>query len=341
MIETLATLLIGFTVIALTILSMTYLRFMPGVPKSLIGLVACVVLCLALAGLQLHHLRHLQSGTEPLTVWHYVLLLFVVPPAFYFFSRDVLLPEVKLPKWAALHVLPLFLALWVPRALAIPAAFLIGAGYSVWLVRVVHGVRRKVKRFRFEMFFFALFAVMALIVLGVVVAMPWIGSSGFYAVYAVSIGLAVALVTAALLAFPDLPNDISEAAKLSYATSTLGGVDIEAQLAGLERLMGTDKLFRDENLTLSSLAEACGLSAHQLSELINTRFDVGFSRYVRELRVAEARRILTEDSRSSVLSIGMMCGFGSQSTFYAAFRDATGLSPAAFRRQQTGVGTPE
>lgn len=341
MIKLLATLLIGFSVTSLAILLTAYLRFMPAVQKSRLGAAACIGLCLALAGLQLHHLRHLIGGAEPLAHWHYVVLLFATPVTFFFFSRDIVLPGVPLSRWAALHVLPPALAFLLPASLAATAAFVVGAGYSLWLARVVAALRRHLRRFRFEMFFFGLFAAIATIVLAVVIALPWTGSSVFYLVYAIAIGLGVALVTGALLVFPDLPGDISDAAKLSYANSTLKGVDVAARTATLQRLMADDKLYRNENLTLSMLAEATQLSAHQLSELINTRFGMGFSRYVRELRVADARRILTEDRRSSVLSIGMMCGFGSQSAFYAAFRDATGLSPAAFRRQQAGSDGPE
>ncbi len=76
----------------------------------------------------------------------------------------------------------------------------------------------------------------------------------------------------------------------------------------------------------------CGDSA-SASELINTRFGHGFSRYVREQRVAEARRLLAEDDRSSVLSIGMSVGFRSQSNFYAAFREITGETPGGYRKR--------
>jgi AraC-like DNA-binding protein len=192
------------------------------------------------------------------------------------------------------------------------------------------------------MFFFGLFALVAVAVLILVVAMPWTGAGVFYLAYAASIGVALMLVTAALLVFPGILTDISDAAKLSYANTTLKGVNVAAKRAELDRLMAAEKLYRNESLSLASLAEAVDLSPHQLSELINTQFGVGFSRYVRERRVEEAKRILTEDRRSSALSIGMTCGFGSQSNFYAAFKEVTGESPAAFRKRQAGdVNTPD
>jgi AraC-like DNA-binding protein len=230
----------------------------------------------------------------------------------------------------------------LPPGWIAPLAFAIGAGYSLWLARLVYGMRRNVGRFRFEMFFFGLFALVAVAVLVLVVAMRWTGPGVFYLAYAASIGIALMLVTAALLIFPGILTDISDAAKLSYANSTLKGVDIAAKRALLERLMTADKLYRNEDLSLAALAEAVELSAHQLSELINTQFGVGFSRHIRECRVEEAKRLLREDQRSSALSIGMMCGFGSQSNFYAAFKEVTGESPAAFRKRHAGgAKTPD
>ena len=95
--------------------------------------------------------------------------------------------------------------------------------------------------------------------------------------------------------------------------------------------MSAEKLYQNEDLNLKMLAEAVGLSGHQLSELINTHFDMGFSRYVRERRVAEAKRLLREDKEASILSISMATGFRSQSNFYAAFRDIAGMSPGQYR----------
>ena len=94
-----------------------------------------------------------------------------------------------------------------------------------------------------------------------------------------------------------------------------------------------EKVFQNENLNLGTLAEMLELSSHQLSELINSRFGIGFSRYIREQRVSEAKRLLASDDRSSVLSISLMTGFRSQSNFYAAFREITGEAPGTWRRK--------
>jgi AraC-like DNA-binding protein len=338
MMATLATLFIGFSVLGLAILLAAYLAFFETVQKTRLGIAACVVLCVGLAALQLEHLRYLQTGADLLGSWQYLALLFVVPPAFYFFSRDILLPDRAPSALDLLHAVPVLAGALLPAGWVAPLAFTVGAGYSVWLARVVYGMRRNVGRFRFEMFFFGLFAATAVAVLALVISLRWIGPAAFYLFYAVAIGGAVMLVTSALLIFPEILTDIADAAKLSYANSTLKGVDVAAKQELLERLMGSDKLYRNEELSLASLAEAAGLSAHQLSELINTQFGVGFSRFVRERRVEAAKRMLKEDQRSSALSIGMMCGFGSQSNFYAAFKEVTGESPAAFRKRQARTG---
>jgi transcriptional regulator GlxA family with amidase domain len=116
-------------------------------------------------------------------------------------------------------------------------------------------------------------------------------------------------------------------------------VDVDASLAKLNQLMTGGKAYQNESLTLASLASAVGLSGHQLSELINTRLGVGFSKYVRECRVEAAKILLISAPGRSILSIGMDTGFRSQSAFYAAFKEVTGQSPGDYRRSR--ASTPE
>ncbi|MEQ1531918.1 MAG: helix-turn-helix domain-containing protein, partial [Methylococcales bacterium] len=108
-----------------------------------------------------------------------------------------------------------------------------------------------------------------------------------------------------------------------------------AVLAKLDELMKHDKLYTLETLNLSLLAEQLGITGHQLSELINTQFQQGFSRYIREHRIAAAKHLLLAEPNASVLSIGLSVGFNSQSNFYAAFRDIADMTPGQYRKNHS------
>jgi AraC-like DNA-binding protein len=181
----------------------------------------------------------------------------------------------------------------------------------------------------------ALFALMGVIgaVAGLSVPMG-ISWEQYALIYSTQIALGFALVTWLLWAVPDIVTKTREAVAASYARSSLDRVDIPGVTQRLQALFGEEHVYRDESLNLARTAELIGLSPHQLSELINTHYGVGFSRFVRQHRVSAARRMLVEEPRASVLSVGLSVGFGSQSTFYVAFREEVGLVPGEYRRRE-------
>lgn len=323
---------IGFSVFAAAILLSAYLFFLDNMDKTVASKAACAVLLGALTGLQLFHFDYLVFDADNLFDQRlYVVLLLVTPPAFYFFSRELLLPDSHWSVWQVLHLIPVTLGMFLPVTIIAPVALTIGAGYSIWLVRIVYGMRRHVGRFRFEIFFFGFFAVLAVLVLALFFLLPYIDESVFYIAYANFTGVALLLVVAVLIIFPEILDDISDAARIAYARSTLTDVDVDAKLRDLEQIMTIDRIYQNEDLNLRMLAEAVDLSGHQLSELINTRFGTGFSRFVRERRIEEAKRLLREDKEASILSVSMATGFRSQSNFYAAFREIAGMAPGSYR----------
>ena len=326
-------LIIGFSIFAAAILLLAYLCFLPNMQKTLVGKSACTVLLFALVGLQLHHFNYLLLNLGNLFDYRlYVVLLLTTPPAFYFFSREILLPDSKWTPLQAIHAVPVALGFFLAFNIVAPVALTIGAGYAIWLARIVYGMRRHVGRFRFEMFFFGFFAILAIAVLILFVLVPYLEVSIFYIAYANFTGIALVLIVAALIVFPEMLDEIADVARITYAKSTLSEVNVEAKAELLEHAMSTEKLYQNENLNLRMLAEVVGLSGHQLSELINSRYKVGFSQFVRERRIAEAKRMLIEDKDASILSISMATGFRSQSNFYAAFKDIAGVSPGSYRQ---------
>jgi transcriptional regulator GlxA family with amidase domain len=67
--------------------------------------------------------------------------------------------------------------------------------------------------------------------------------------------------------------------------------------------------------------------------LINTHFEISFSRYLRQVRVERAKVLLQSEPNASILSISLETGFRSQSNFYAAFKEITGKSPGIYRKK--------
>ena len=162
----------------------------------------------------------------------------------------------------------------------------------------------------------------------------------FFSLYGIAIGTAFFLVQTVLGLRPGLTAEVVETVQTAYGNSTLRNVDCEATLSQLEVLMTAERLYVDPELSLPTLAERLGLSTHQLSELMNGRLGKGFSRYLRERRVAAAKTALCEEQSASVLSIGLCVGFTSQSNFYEAFREIEGMTPGQYRKLHVKGGAP-
>lgn len=137
--------------------------------------------------------------------------------------------------------------------------------------------------------------------------------------------------------YPALMAVVSEAAEAAeaqrYRRSSLTHVDVERALSQLSRLMDEEHLYQNESVSLASLADAVGVSAHQLSELLNERLGLSFSQYLKERRVLAAQQRLIAEPDDSILDVGLAVGFSSSSAFYAAFRDITGKAPGQFRKE--------
>lgn len=160
-------------------------------------------------------------------------------------------------------------------------------------------------------------------------------TEGFYQVYLSVIPGLMILNYLVHMRFPELLAVMGDqvADQQAYRRSQLGQVDVTAIIQRLDVLMEKERLFEEEGLSLASLAESLSLTSHQLSELLNDRLGMGFSRYLREIRVREAKRLLRECPQESVLTIGLRCGFNSSSAFYAAFREVAAMAPGQYRRQ--------
>ena len=333
MLNHLSALLAGFSIVSTIILLMAYLFFLDEMRKSLSGKIACAFVLVPLALLQIAHYLYFTEGLDLLSYRAYCFLLVMIPPAFYFFGREVLFPEVAYRWWNLLHLLPAIISFGIAIKYVPAFSFLFGTAYTCWFARLIYRLKDQRGRFKFEFFFFGMFAVIALMALTLGFSLPYMDVAIFYHSYSVAISLSMILIVSALLVFPELLNDMMLATELAYAKSKLLGINTQDKLDELDHLMTKQKHYENEDLSLAITADLLGLTSHQLSELINTHHGYSFPRFVREHRIKAAKYLLVSDPKASVLSISMMTGFKSQSAFYTAFKELTGISPGSFRGQ--------
>jgi AraC family transcriptional regulator len=99
-------------------------------------------------------------------------------------------------------------------------------------------------------------------------------------------------------------------------------------------LTRTRELLNDrfnERISLGEVAAIAGVHPVHFATTFHRYYGITFGAHLRSLRVEHARRALRETDKA-IAEIALECGFFDQSHLSRVFRDATGLSPARFRR---------
>jgi AraC-like DNA-binding protein len=133
----------------------------------------------------------------------------------------------------------------------------------------------------------------------------------------------------------DVP-DASVSHERKYTKSGLSGSQMEKYKRRLESLMKFEDVYRRPDLTLPNLAALVNCSVNHLSQVINSGFGMSFFDYLNQYRIEHAKHMLSQKSgrQQSVLSIAFTVGFNSNSSFYTAFKKASGQTPAQYRQSQ-------
>ncbi len=326
---------IGFSIGASVLLVLAFSLAFGHVAMPVQSRIAGYVMLLGLCATQFVHARFLLGIEPELVTRSYVLVLLFQSVGLYWLLLGVLRPVTQRWQLSEWLVLPLSVAVVaaLPAHLSLVLIMAMSIGFVTHLGQLVFKLRAQRRWFLLEFRVLVLFGVMALLIAALSLAAPIMGWRHFAIIYSLLISISFGLVLYILLRFPDITSKTEDAVAATYAVSTLNSVDQSRVVADIKHLFEQEKIYADETLSLSKLAELTQLSAHQLSELINTQFDTGFSRLVRQYRVDAAKKMLIDEPRASVLSVGLSVGFTSQSNFYVAFKELTGVVPGQFRKQ--------
>ncbi len=102
----------------------------------------------------------------------------------------------------------------------------------------------------------------------------------------------------------------------------------------LAELMSNDKPYLQPDLTAEKLAKMIGVSQGELSQILNEYLNTRFYEYVNKYRVEEFVFLLQtpEAEKFTINALAEKCGFSSKSTFYRAFNNEKGMTPAQFAK---------
>ncbi len=122
-----------------------------------------------------------------------------------------------------------------------------------------------------------------------------------------------------------------------YSKSGLSLEDLAHYQDKLLSVMEESFPYTESGLTLDQLSGMVGLSPHNLSEVINRGLGQNFFEFVNGYRVKMVQASLVDPQKAhmTVLALSLDAGFASKSTFNSIFKKHTGLTPSAWRKQES------
>ncbi|MDP9075785.1 MAG: helix-turn-helix domain-containing protein [Bacteroidota bacterium] len=133
----------------------------------------------------------------------------------------------------------------------------------------------------------------------------------------------------------DIKQVLSEGTVNAPVKKRLTDEQLDQLKIKLLQLMENERLYLDNELSLPQLAREMAVSAHDVSYLLNEGFGKNFFQFINAYRVEEARQLMLSEKHRhlNMLGIAYSAGFNSKTTFNAAFKKETGMSPSQFLQQ--------
>jgi len=103
--------------------------------------------------------------------------------------------------------------------------------------------------------------------------------------------------------------------------------------SSIRRALSYIEMHLGERITLSDIADSCGLTTFAFSRAFKKEFGITFQEYLIRLRIDKAQQLLA-NPRLSVTDVAGAAGFGDLSHFTRTFRRYVGTSPSTFRKDE-------
>ena len=115
--------------------------------------------------------------------------------------------------------------------------------------------------------------------------------------------------------------------------SSIDSLELEGQIT---RKLADERVYLNEELSLSTLAHELQVEPHQLSRFLNIHLHTTFTALINSYRVNEAKALLINEPEDTILDIAFAAGFNSKASFNRIFKKVTGMTPSEYRLKMRG-----
>lgn len=121
--------------------------------------------------------------------------------------------------------------------------------------------------------------------------------------------------------------------KIKYMKSGLNDNKAQILKTKIEKLLDQEKPYLKPNLKISDLSNILGVTENDISQVVNSEFNMSFNNLINSYRINEFKRAVAKGDKEhlTLFAIAEECGFQSKSTFNAAFKKETGLTPSEYK----------
>lgn len=126
-----------------------------------------------------------------------------------------------------------------------------------------------------------------------------------------------------------MADDLSEKEEEKYKMNRMSTEECDVLHEALNKYMHDEKPYMNKELKIGDLADALHTSSHSLSYLFNQYLSVSYYDFVNEWRIAEFKKLVTEDTSAKYTLdvLADLCGFSSRASFFRSFKKSTGITP--------------
>ncbi|MDO9254130.1 MAG: AraC family transcriptional regulator [Bacteroidales bacterium] len=123
----------------------------------------------------------------------------------------------------------------------------------------------------------------------------------------------------------------------AFATTQHNGIEFEKTLKKTswdlyKQKILLNKIYLKEGITLIEMAQSLNVGRTTLSNFINKEENQNFNNWINQLRISEAKNLMTTNPAFPISYIAMKTGYSEQSNFSREFKQVTGETPSAWRK---------